>query len=85
MKKSWSVYILECRDGTLYTGATNDIGRRMAMHAAGRGAKYVRARGFGRLVHVESARNKSAAMVREAEIKKFKRHQKLSLLREPSP
>jgi len=81
MKKNWAVYILECRDGTLYTGVTNDIGRRMAMHAEGRGAKYVRARGFCRLLYVEPAQNKSAAMVREAEIKKLKRDQKFSLFR----
>ena len=42
---SWWVYILECRDGTLYTGCTDDIPRRLAMHNAGKGAKYTRGRG----------------------------------------
>ena len=42
---SWWVYVLECRDGTLYTGCTDDIPRRLAAHNAGRGAKYTRGRG----------------------------------------
>ncbi len=42
---SWWVYVLECRDGTLYTGCTDDIPRRLAAHNAGRGAKYTRAVG----------------------------------------
>ena len=81
MKKTWKVYMLECSDGTLYTGVTNDIERRMRMHADGNGSKYVRARGFSRLLHVELAASKSDAMTREAKIKSMKRREKLLLFK----
>ena len=52
---TWWVYILRCADGTLYTGATNDLDRRLAAHNAGRGAKYTRARRPVALVYREAA------------------------------
>ena len=50
---SWTVYILSCADGTLYTGITNDLPRRLAQHEAGRGAKYTRGRGPFSLLYAE--------------------------------
>ena len=61
---TWWVYILRCADGTLYTGATNDLDRRLAAHNAGRGAKYTRARRPVALVYREAAADKSAALQR---------------------
>ena len=63
---SWWVYVLECRDGTLYTGCTDDIPRRLAAHNAGRGAKYTRGRGPVTLRYREETLDKPAALRREA-------------------
>ena len=65
----WIVYILECADGTLYTGITNDLDRRVAAHEAGRGAKYTRGRGPFTLRHAESHPSRGAALKREMTIK----------------
>lgn len=73
------VYMVECRDGTLYTGWTTDLARRVAAHSAGRGAKYTRSRAPVRLVYAEACAGKSAALRREAAIKKLTRAQKLAL------
>ena len=78
----WYVYILRCGDGTLYTGATDDVGRRLAAHRAGRGAKYTRGRGSLELVYVEEQPDKSAALRREWEIKRLRREQKEQMIRE---
>ena len=59
------VYLLRCADGTLYTGFTNDLARRLAAHNAGRGAKYTRGRRPVELVYWESFSNKSSALRRE--------------------
>lgn len=77
----WQVYILRCADGTLYTGSTNDVEKRLAAHNAGRGAKYTRARRPCALVYVEEAADKGAALRREAAIKRLTRTQKLRLMR----
>ncbi|GMA64803.1 GIY-YIG nuclease family protein [Alicyclobacillus fastidiosus] len=74
------VYVLECRDGTLYTGYTNDLSHRVEVHNAGRGAKYTRARTPVRLVYSEQMADKSAALRREIEIKKLARKDKLALI-----
>ena len=66
---SWLVYVLRCGDGTLYTGATNDLDRRLARHGAGRGSRYTRSRLPVKLVHQERCRDKGAALRREAAIK----------------
>ncbi|MBJ6760310.1 GIY-YIG nuclease family protein [Myxococcaceae bacterium JPH2] len=76
----WTVYMLRCRDGTLYTGATNDLPRRVATHAKGRGAAYTRARLPVTLVWSEPAKDRSAALRREAAIKRLTRADKLLLL-----
>lgn len=75
------VYILRCGDGTLYTGCTNDLARRLAAHGAGRGAKYTRARLPVALVYQEPAADRSQALRREAAIKALPRAQKLALIR----
>jgi len=74
------VYVLECADGSLYTGYTTDVERRVAEHDAGEGAKYTRGRTPVDLVHVESFGSKSAAMSREYEIKQLSRTQKERLV-----
>ena len=74
------VYILRCGDGTLYTGCTNDLPRRLAAHSSGRGAKYTRARLPVALVYQEDAADKSQALRREAAIKALTREQKLALI-----
>ena len=73
------VYVLECADGSLYTGYTTDVERRVAEHDAGEGAKYTRGRTPVELVHVESYDSRSAAMSREYEIKQFSRRKKAEL------
>ncbi len=83
---SWVCYILQCSDGTLYTGITNDLEKRFATHNAGTAAKYTRARGPVKLVFVESCADKSAALKREMEIKGLMRAEKLKLIRlTPAP
>ncbi|QCC46474.1 GIY-YIG nuclease family protein [Halobellus limi] len=74
------VYVLACADGSLYTGYTTDVERRVAEHDAGEGAKYTRGRTPVELVHVESFDSKSAAMSREYEIKQFSRAEKERLV-----
>ncbi|WP_336024193.1 GIY-YIG nuclease family protein [Halobellus salinisoli] len=74
------VYVLECADGSLYTGYTTDVDRRVAEHDAGEGAKYTRGRTPVELVHVESFGSQSAAMSREHEIKQFSRGEKVRLV-----
>ena len=78
----WYVYILRCGDGTLYTGATDDVDRRLAAHRAGRGAKYTRGLWPLELVYVEEQPDKSAALRREWEIKRLRREQKEQMIRE---
>ena len=74
------VYILECSDGTLYTGWTNDLTRRVAVHNSGKGAKYTRSRTPVTPVYLEYLPDKSAAARREAAIKKLTRQKKLMLI-----
>ena len=76
----WYVYILRCGDGTLYTGITDDIPRRLAAHRAGKGAKYTRGRGPLELVYQERVPDKSAALRREAAIKRLRRGEKERLI-----
>jgi putative endonuclease len=73
-------YILQCADGTLYTGWTTDLLRRLKAHAAGTGAKYTRARLPVRLVFVEKKSSRQEAMRREFEIKQLPRSGKLRLI-----
>jgi len=79
------VYILECRDGSWYTGWTNDLHRRIKAHTEGTGAKYTRARKAERFVYAEAFASKQEAMRREYEIKHLTRAQKEALVREGKP
>jgi putative endonuclease len=81
----WFVYMVRCADRSLYTGSTTDAGKRVAEHNDGRGAKYTRARTPVRLVYVEPAADKSAAMRREREIKRLPAAAKRRLVREGGP
>ncbi|MEK7276451.1 MAG: GIY-YIG nuclease family protein [Chloroflexota bacterium] len=74
-------YIVKCSDGTLYTGWTTDVDRRLKQHNAGRGAKYTRDRCPVKLVYAESLPNRSAAQKRELAIKRLPRAKKLALVR----
>ena len=74
-------YILECADGTYYTGWTVNPERRVAMHNKGRGARYTRTRGPVKLVYIEELPDRNAAMKREIAIKKLKRESKGKLIR----
>jgi putative endonuclease len=74
------VYVLECADGSLYTGYTTDVERRVREHDAGTGAKYTRGRTPVELVHSESFDSQSAAMSREYEIKQLSRAEKERLV-----
>ena len=76
------VYILRCADGTLYTGWTSNIKKRLTAHQSGKGAKYTRGRGPLTLVYCEACTSKNAALVRECEIKSMTRLQKLRLIGE---
>jgi len=73
-------YIVECANGTLYTGWTTDVTRRVKIHNAGRGAKYTRMHRPVRLVYSEKLRTRSAAQKRELAIKKMSRAKKLELI-----
>lgn len=75
------VYILECGDGSLYTGWTNHLSRRIKMHQEGRGAKYTKAHLPVKLVYVEEFEDKSEALKREYEIKQLARNEKLKIVR----
>lgn len=77
---NWIVYILECVDGSLYTGITNDLERRMRAHASGKGAKYTKRRGPFTVRYTESLDSKGAALQREAAIKSLDRTAKMALL-----
>ena len=74
-------YILECGDGTLYTGWTSDPEKRLAAHNAGTGSKYTRARLPVTLVYLEEHDTKESAMRREWQIKQLTRTEKLALIK----
>lgn len=75
-------YIVKCRDGSLYTGWTNNIDHRIRMHNEGKGAKYTRARRPVELVYLEAFDSKEKAMSREARIKRLTKKEKLLLIEE---
>lgn len=77
-KKTWHVYILECIDGSFYTGVTNDLDKRMELHALGKGSKYVYQKGFRKLLRAMPCKSKSEACKFEYEIKKLPRNEKLN-------
>ena len=75
------IYILRCADGSLYTGWTNDLEKRLAAHQSGKGGKYTRARLPVELVYSERYDTTQTAMRREWEIKQLTREEKLALIR----
>ena len=83
-EKHWSVYILECHDSSVYTGITNDIENRMKAHRTGKGSKYLKQKGFKRLLHTIRAVDKVDAAKMEYRIKQMRRNDKIDFfLRHP--
>ena len=80
MESNWYLYILRCGDGTLYTGITMDVEKRLEAHRSGKGAKYTRGRGPLELVYRESCGSHSDALKREIQIKRLGRTEKEKLL-----
>lgn len=76
---TWRVYLLECADGTLYCGITNDLAKRLAAHNAGRASRYTRARLPVRVVWSEPCADRSAALRRELAVKAMARVAKLRM------
>lgn len=76
----WFLYIVECRDGSLYTGITNDIERRVNQHNEGTGARYTRSRRPVRVRYQEPCENRSAALVRECAIRLMSPKEKWALI-----
>lgn len=77
---SWWLYVIRCSDGSLYTGITTDVARRLRQHAEGTGAKYFRGRKPGSLVYLEGGHTRSSATLREAAVKRCSRAEKLALV-----
>ena len=80
MDSNWYLYILRCGDGTLYTGITTDVEKRLEQHRAGKGAKYTRGRGPLTLAYQEQCADHSDALKREIAVKKLTRVQKEKLI-----
>ncbi len=76
----WLVYLLRCSDGSLYTGITNDLPKRLKAHASGKASRYTRSRLPVTLAYTEAQRSKSSALKREAAIKRLRRAEKLALV-----
>jgi putative endonuclease len=81
LKSEWTVYILELNDSTYYTGITNNLSKRLAVHRSGRGSKYVRPRLPFRVVYVEYTTDRSSATKREITIKKMSKSNKERLMK----
>lgn len=78
----WFVYIIECFDGKLYTGISNNVERRVKAHNSGNGCRFTKYRGPVKLVYTEEYSTKPEALSREAQIKKLPRKKKLALIEE---
>ena len=78
-EKNWSLYILKCGDGTLYTGIAVDVDKRFQAHCAGKGAKYTRGRGPLQLLYRESCGDHGSALRRELAVKALSRLEKEQL------
>jgi putative endonuclease len=79
-EQKWFVYIIECNDGSLYAGATNNLERRLFEHKTGKGSKYVRSRKARQLIFSEEYDDKYTAYRRERKIKGFSRQKKIKLI-----
>ena len=71
MGGAWTLYLIECVDGSLYTGITNDLERRYALHAAGKGARYTRAHPPSRIVARKDFPDRSTASIAEYQVKQL--------------
>ena len=80
MESNWYLYILRCGDGTLYTGITTDVQKRLETHRSGKGAKYTRGRQPLELAYRETCGSHSHALRRELEVKKLTRQGKEALI-----
>lgn len=79
------IYILQCKDNSLYTGITTNLPKRLAQHRDGTGAKYTRGRAPLTLRYVSQAENRSSASIEEARIKKLSRSEKETLIAQANP
>ncbi len=79
---AYFVYLIECVDGSIYTGITTDVKRRFEEHAAGKGARYTRAHKVKKVIHTEVHRTRSVALKREAAIKRMPRERKLAIIKD---
>lgn len=82
MANTWKLYILRCGDGSLYTGITTDVEKRLEAHRSGKGAKYTRGRGPLEVVYREDCGDHSAALKREWAVKQLPREEKQRLIAE---
>ncbi len=76
----WSLYILKCRDGSFYTGITNNLERRLKMHQDGKASRYTRTRGPVEMLYSETCGTRSSALIRECEVKEWPKKKKISLI-----
>ena len=79
-EQPWFLYLLRCADGKVYTGITPNVEKRLAEHRAGKGANFTRGRRRVELIYTERHPSKSAACVREREVKRWSRRKKLALI-----
>jgi putative endonuclease len=84
LPEQWFLYILECSDGTLYTGITKNLERRFAQHNAGTASRYTRVRRPVKFVYNEQCSTRTAALVRECEVKEMTRERKKRLYQIPN-
>lgn len=77
----YCVYLIECKDGTLYAGITTDIQRRFKEHSLGKGGAYTRSKKVKKVLYTEEYKDRSSALKREREIKGWRREKKLGLIK----
>lgn len=76
----WYVYLLKCKDKSIYTGITNNLERRLGEHKSGKGGRYTSSHGAVKILYSEKLKTKSGALKREARIKGWRRNKKLKLI-----
>ena len=81
LNQVYFVYLIKCKDGSLYTGITTDVERRFEEHKRKKGGRYTSAKGVVKVVYTERHPDRSSASKREAEIKRWPRKKKLSLMK----
>ncbi len=77
---TWFVYIIRCKNRSLYTGIALNVRQRLKNHSLGKGSRYLRGKGPLKIVYTQALLNKSLALKREAEIKRWPRAKKLALI-----